>query len=151
MEPPYSSLQVGRITGGEAVNIIPDQCVLEVEARAIAGVSPAGLLVSVQEALSTVSAEGYETSWEMLSEYPALSLSADAPLTALMRELTGEEPLAAVSYGTEAGLYQAAGIDAIICGPGDISRAHRANEYIEPDELESCRKLIEMLGERLRF
>jgi acetylornithine deacetylase len=150
VEPPYSSLQVGRITGGEAVNIIPDLCNLEVEARAIAGVAPAGILAPVQEALLAASAEGYETSWEMLSEYPALSLSADAPLTALMRELTGEEPLAAVSYGTEAGLYQAAGIEAIICGPGDIARAHRANEYIETDELGSCRKLIETLGARLR-
>jgi acetylornithine deacetylase len=150
VEPPYSSLQVGRIAGGQAVNIIPDMCTLELEARAIAGVAPAGILAPVQEALSDVSAQGYEISWEMLSAYPALSLSADAPLTALMRELTGEEPLAGVSYGTEAGLYQAAGIEAIICGPGDIARAHRANEYIEIDELESCRQLIEALGERLR-
>ena len=53
-----------------------------------------------------------------------------APLQRLLAELTGKVALAAVSYGTEAGLYQQAGIEAIICGPGDINRAHRPDEYI---------------------
>jgi acetylornithine deacetylase len=67
-----------------------------------------------------------------------------------MEELTGVETLAAVSYGTEAGLYQAAGIDAIICGPGDIARAHRADEFIRMDELTACQAMIETLAETLR-
>ena len=66
--------------------------------------------------------------------------AADAALAALLRELTGERPLAAVSYGTEAGLYQAAGFDAIICGPGDIDRAHKPDEYILASELAACRR-----------
>jgi acetylornithine deacetylase len=66
-----------------------------------------------------------------------------------MVELTGRPALAAVSYGTEAGLYQQAGIDSIICGPGDIGRAHRADEYIEIDELAACQQMIEHLGARL--
>ena len=70
-------------------------------------------------------------------------------LAALLTELTGREPLAAVSYGTEAGLYQQAGIDAIICGPGDIGRAHRPDEFIEIGELAACSKMIEDLGARL--
>ena len=57
-------------------------------------------------------------------------------------------PLAAVSYGTEAGLYQAAGLDAIICGPGDIDRAHKPDEYIFTSELAACQRLIEALGAR---
>ncbi|ASY57763.1 Acetylornithine deacetylase [Sinorhizobium sp. CCBAU 05631] len=64
-------------------------------------------------------------------------------------QLTGHEPLAAVSYGTEAGLYQEAGIDAIICGPGNIDRAHRPNEYIETGELAGCQKMVEDLGKHL--
>jgi len=93
---------------------------------------------------------GFQTKWELLSSYPALSLAADAPLATLMEGLTGVETLAAVSYGTEAGLYQAAGIDAIICGPGDIARAHRANEFIRVDELAACQAMIERLAETLR-
>ncbi|TIW85022.1 MAG: acetylornithine deacetylase, partial [Mesorhizobium sp.] len=69
-------------------------------------------------------------------------------LAALLGELTGETPLAAVSYGTEAGLYQAAGLDAIICGPGDIARAHKPDEYILASELIACQRMIEALGAR---
>lgn len=145
-EPPYSSLQVGKISGGQAVNIIPDLCIADIEARAISGVSPAGLLQPLRDATEVLRNKGFDVSFETLSEYPALSLSTDAPLTALLRELTGIEPLAAVSYGTEAGLYQAAGIDSIICGPGDIGRAHKANEFITRDELSACHRMLVALG-----
>ncbi len=148
-EPPYSSLQVGTIKGGQAVNIIPDLCVADIEARAISGVSPASLLEPLRKATETLETSGFDVSFDTLSEYPALSLAEDAPLTALMRELTGLEPLAAVSYGTEAGLYQAAGIDSIICGPGDIARAHKANEFITRDELSLCQRMLLQLGRRL--
>ncbi|WP_195909478.1 acetylornithine deacetylase [Rhizobium tubonense] len=148
-EPAYSSLQVGVIRGGQAVNIIPDLCTANLEARAIAGVSPAALLDPIRAALAQLEAQGFETRWELLSEYPALSLAAGSPLAILLGEVTGQEPLAAVSYGTEAGLYQAAGMDAIICGPGDIARAHKPDEYIEPTELAACRTMIENLGKRL--
>ncbi len=53
-----------------------------------------------------------------------------------------------MSYGTEAGLYQAAGIDALICGPGDIGRAHKPDEFILESELVACQRFIEALGAR---
>jgi acetylornithine deacetylase len=124
--PPYSSLQVGVIEGGQAVNIIPESCTVEIEARAIAGVSPAALLEPVRAAAARLAGRGFEVGWEVLSEYPALSLPAGAPLADLLQDLTGTEPLSAVSFGTEAGLYQAAGLAAIICGPGDIARSSTA-------------------------
>jgi acetylornithine deacetylase len=148
--PSYSSLQVGVIRGGQAVNIIPEYCSAEIEARAIAGVPPAALLAPVRAAAARLADRGFEVGWEVLSEYPALSLPAGAPLAALLRDLTGTEPLAAVSFGTEAGLYQAASLAAIICGPGDIARAHRPDEYIETGELAACRRMIAELGARLR-
>jgi acetylornithine deacetylase len=149
-EPPYSSLQVGTIAGGQAVNIIPDRCTIELEARAVAGVDPARLLVGIEAKLESLAERGFKARWEVLSAYPALSLKDDAPLAVLLEALTGQKPLPAVSFGTEAGLYQAAGIDAIICGPGDIGRAHKADEYIEIGELAACRNMIEALGQRLR-
>ncbi|MBX5153991.1 acetylornithine deacetylase [Rhizobium lentis] len=149
-EPPYSSLQVGTVSGGQAVNIIPDCLTAEIEARAITGVTPSDLLEPVRLAALGLEQRGFQTKWELLSSYPALSLAADAPLATLMEGLTGVETLAAVSYGTEAGLFQAAGIDAIICGPGDIARAHRADEFIRGDELSACQTMIERLAETLR-
>lgn len=147
-EPPYSSLQAGVISGGQALNIIPDNCVLELEARAVSGINPVGLLGPIKAKAEALVAKGFKVDWAELSAYPALSLPADAALAVLLKELTGKEPLGAVSYGTEAGLYQAAGIDAIICGPGDIGRAHKPNEYILESELADCQRMIEALGAR---
>ena len=148
-EPPYSSLQVGVIAGGQAVNIIPDRCTADIELRAVSGTSPLSLLEPVKAELEALQAQDFRTIWHELSAYPALSLAADSPLAGLLAELTGEVTLAAVSYGTEAGLYQQAGIEAIICGPGDINRAHRPDEYIALGELHACQQMMEALGARL--
>ncbi|MBB2817062.1 UNVERIFIED_ORG: acetylornithine deacetylase [Rhizobium esperanzae] len=147
-EPPYSSLQVGTLKGGQAVNIIPDTCEAEFEARAISGVDPAVLLAPLQAAAEALPQLGFKVEWRELSAYPALSLAADAPLARLLGELTGIEPLAAVSYGTEAGLFQRAGIDAIICGPGDIGRAHKPDEFIHVSELLACQAMVAALARR---
>ena len=149
-EPPYSSLQIGTVKGGQAVNIIPDTCEAEFEARAISGVDPAELLAPMREAAEALSERGFAVEWQELSSYPALSLGPDAPLARLLEELTGLESLPAVSYGTEAGLFQRAGIDAIICGPGEIGRAHKPDEFILVDELLACQAMIERLGECCR-
>ncbi|MDS7594716.1 acetylornithine deacetylase [Agrobacterium tumefaciens] len=146
--PPYSSLQVGTVRGGQAINIIPDLCVAELEARAISGVSPTALLEPIRAAVETLAANGIDIEWTPMSDYPALSLAAGSPLVALVEELTRCASLAAVSYGTEAGLFQAAGIDAIICGPGDIGRAHKPNEFITAGELAACQSMVEALGAR---
>lgn len=140
--PPWSSLQIGTVAGGQAVNIIPDRAEAQIEARAIHGVDPRAVLKPVVAA-----AGGLAVDW--LSSYPALALDGDHPLARLLAELTGATPLGAVSYGTEAGLYQQAGIPAIICGPGDIARAHRPEEYLTMAELQEACALIRRLGRRL--
>ncbi len=150
-EPPYSSLSIGRISGGQAVNIIPELCSLELEARAISSVDPEALLAPVREAAEALASKGFGVDWQVLSAYPALSLAPSSPLAGLLKGLTGIEPLAAVSYGTEAGLYQRAGVEAIICGPGDIARAHKPNEFILASELAACQSLIEALGRHCRM
>lgn len=149
-EPPYSSLQAGTISGGRAVNIIPDLCTLEVEARAISGIDPISLLARLRAAAEALKARGFAVEWDILSAYPALSLPPTAALADLLRELTGKTPVAAVSYGTEAGLYQRAGVDAIICGPGDIARAHKPDEFILVSELAACQAMVEALAARCR-
>ena len=99
-EPPYSSLQVGVIAGGQAVNIIPDRCTADIELRAVSGTSPLSLLEPVKAELEALQAQDFRTIWHELSAYPALSLAADSPLAGLLAELTGKVTLAAVSYGT---------------------------------------------------
>lgn len=141
--PPYSTLQIGTIRGGQAINIIPEAAEAAIEARAIAGVDPKAVLAPVLDALG----EGVKADW--LSTYPALALPADHPLAALVQRISGSAPLGAVSFGTEAGLFQQAGVPAIICGPGDISRAHRPEEYLTEVELAGAVEMILSLGRAL--
>ncbi len=147
-EPAYSSLQVGVMAGGKALNIIPDVCTLELEARAISGIDPGALLDPIRTVAQGLATHGFVVEWDALSAYPALALSEQSPLAHLVAELSGAAPLGAVSYGTEAGLYQAAGVDAVICGPGDIDRAHKPDEFILESELAACQHFIEALGAR---
>ncbi len=142
-EPPFSTLQIGTVSGGQAVNIIPDAASATIEARAIAGVDPRQLMAPLLDAT------GPEVEAQWMSTYPALALAADAPLAQLCKDLSGQAPVQAVSFGTEAGLFQQAGIPSIICGPGDISRAHRPEEYLTRSELEATRQMILRLGRHL--
>jgi acetylornithine deacetylase len=139
-------LQVGVIAGGQAVNIIAGHCTADIEARAVPGVSPSSLLEPVKARLFALRDSGFDVAWHEFSTYSARAPANGSDLAAV---LTEQEPLTAVSYRTEAGLYQQAGIDAIICGAGEIGRAHRPNEYIKIGELAACRKMIERFGARL--
>lgn len=139
--PPYSTVQVGTLAGGQAINIIPDRAVARVEARAIAGADPREILAPL------LALPGIDAEW--ISSYPALALDAGTPLAALVADLSGNAPLQAVSYGTEAGLFQQAGVPAVICGPGDIGRAHKPEEYLTRAELAATTQMVLALGQRL--
>ena len=77
----------------------------------------------------------------------AAPLAAQDSLTlsravALAQDLSGANSIEAVSYGTEAGLFQDAGISAVVCGPGSIDQAHKADEFVALSELEACEKFL---------
>ncbi|MWB78716.1 acetylornithine deacetylase [Pseudooceanicola sp. 216_PA32_1] len=139
--PSWSTVQIGTVAGGQALNIIPDRAEACIEARAIHGVDPRGLLAPLMDL------PGVEVEW--LSSYPALALGADHPLATLAADISGHGPLQAVSYGTEAGLFQQAGVPAIVCGPGDIARAHKPEEYLTGAELAAATGMVLALGRRL--
>ena len=66
-----------------------------------------------------------------------------------MQELTGANTTDVVSFGTEAGFFQRAGVSTVVCGPGSIAQAHKPDEFIALDQLQSCLELIERLGRKL--
>jgi acetylornithine deacetylase len=138
--PSYSSMQIGVIAGGAALNVIPEKCTIDVEARAVPGIDPATLMEPIRKRMAELSANGSGLRFEIqtLSSYPALDLDEADALAILAEKISGQPCAGAVSYGTEAGLYQVAGIPSIICGPGDIARAHRPNEYVLKSELNDC-------------
>lgn len=150
-DPPHSTAVAGVVRGGTAVNIIPDRCEIQMEVRSIPGQSAADVTAQMLQRLTALVGAGTALSvaHEVLSSYPALPPAQDAALAKLMQRLTGQVPLQSVSYGTEAGLFHAAGIPAIICGPGRIDRAHRPDEYILPEELAACMDMLRGLAAEL--
>ena len=77
---------------------------------------------------------------------PGLAIDTDHDLAGLVRRLTGSNSTGYVSYGTEAGIYQEAGIASIVCGPGDIAQAHTADEWIAQSQLDACDGFLQRLA-----
>ncbi|WP_278878209.1 acetylornithine deacetylase [Paracoccus yeei] len=146
--PAHSTVVAGVVRGGTTVNIIPDLCEVDFEVRSIPGQDAAQVAAEVLALADGLVAQGMALSvrHKDLSAYPALPPAADPALAQWLERLTGRPALQSVSYGTEAGLFQRAGIPAIICGPGAIMRAHRPDEYITAAELAECCAMLQALA-----
>ncbi len=144
-DPSYSTMQVGTIQGGSAINIIPDHAEMKVEARAIPDVDAMGLLQPVIDQAEN----DPSLSVSVLAQYPSLSLPEESELATVVFRISGKEPVAAVSYGSEGGLFERAGIPAIICGPGKIERAHKPEEFITRGELDEAYQFVVGLSDFL--
>jgi len=130
------TLSVGVIEGGQAVNMVPDRCWIEVDRRSLPGETADAILRSVRDVLNDIP--------ECECDPPYLSVDGmevpeDSPavhaLGAAIRQVTGEVTIEAAHYATDAGIYNSAGIPTIVFGPGDIAQAHTDAEFIELDQL----------------
>ena len=81
---------------------------------------------------------------------PAFLAKPGSEAVGLALALTGANATRAVSYATEAGLFEEAGCPAVICGPGDIEQAHAADEFVTVAQLEACMAFLAKLAERTR-
>lgn len=144
--PPYSTLQVGVVAGGQALNVIADHATFDMEVRAVPGVDPSSLFAPVLDRFAELEARGLTVTAETIADYPGMALAPGSELARLVVQASGREAIPAVSYGTEAGLFEKAGIPSIICGPGDIDRAHKVDEFILASELEDCMAMLRRLS-----
>ncbi|WP_299236755.1 acetylornithine deacetylase [uncultured Halomonas sp.] len=153
----HSSLHVGKIQGGTAINIMARECTFEWEIRHLPSDRFEELIERVNayavELESEMQRRAPEASivTEALNEtVPALADDNNAEVLALCHALLGERPAGAVAYATEAGQFQRQGLPTVICGPGSIAQAHQPDEYIEREQLEAGVHFMEALGERLQ-
>jgi acetylornithine deacetylase len=143
---PYTTLHVGTIRGGVALNIVPDHCELVLEIRNMPNDSAHGLVETLRTAAAQVS--GIEIS--VTNEYPGLSTPTDAEVVALASAATGERGRIKVGFGTEAGLFSSRlGIPCVVCGPGSISDAHRPDEFVSLDQLARCDAMLDAVLQTL--
>ena len=155
-DPPFSTVHTGTIAGGTALNIVPADCRFDFEVRTLPQLSPQRVVEEIQDYASRELAPGMQRvaaesgiGWEHLSGFPGLQTSADAEVAELAKQLTGDNSVSKVSFGTEAGLYQESGIPAVVCGPGSISQAHKPDEFIALDQLAKCEEFFRRLIGRL--
>jgi acetylornithine deacetylase len=155
-DPPHTTVHVGTVEGGTILNIIPHHAAFTMEWRPIPGDPPqrhiqrlqSWIADTIEPAMKAVHPDcGF--SYEIALEMPGMALPADHPLAAAVRQVTGSNSTGKVSYGTEGGFFQNAGIPTIICGPGHIAQAHQPDEWIAETELEACDRFIRRLAERL--
>tara|TARA_B100000315_G_scaffold89100_1_gene81876 strand:- start:603 stop:1262 length:660 start_codon:yes stop_codon:yes gene_type:complete len=149
-DPPYTTLQIGGMSGGIARNVIADKCQVDWELRPV--VKEDGEFVNsemdkfVNEKLLPEMKKIYPKSSikkEIIGEIIGFNREKKSESSELISNITGDNSRNVVSFGTEAGLFQQIGISTVVCGPGSIEQAHKVDEFIKLDELKKCLKLLE--------
>jgi len=152
----HTTVHTGIIKGGTALNIVPHECTFDFEIRHLPGDDPDALFKQFKDYVEgTLQPEMHaveaETGFSItpLSVLPALDNRAEAQIVGLAQELSGNHDFGKVSFGTEGSQFQAAGIPTVVCGPGSIEQAHKANEFVAVEQIEQCERFMRRLMDRV--
>ncbi|PKU23863.1 acetylornithine deacetylase [Telmatospirillum siberiense] len=155
-EVPHTTVHVGRIQGGTALNIVPNLCWLDFEIRHLPQDDIDGLMAAVRTIAGQIRDDARknfpqaDVLLKPLSSYPPLDTPADAEVVAFVKSLTGGNSTGKISFGTEGGLYtRRLGVPTVVCGPGSIVQAHKPDEYIDESQLAACDAMMDRLLSRL--
>jgi acetylornithine deacetylase len=146
---PFTTAQTSTIKGGNAINTVPAECQFEFEFRNLPTMDPARIIERIESyardtLLPKMQKEHSNAAIEIaqIASAPGLDATEQAAITQLVRALTENQDKRKVAYGTEAGLFANAGVPSIVCGPGNIEQAHKANEYVSLDQLVACEAFL---------
>lgn len=152
--PPYTTLQVTRIEGGAASNIVPQDTWFGWEIRALPDCDPAAIEGRLRRFAETeclpemrALAPHADITIKVTNEVPAFAADPASEVVSLALRCADANETFAVSYATEASLFHRADAPTVIVGPGDIAQAHTANEWIDPAQLDSCLRFIQRLAD----
>ncbi|WP_234822441.1 acetylornithine deacetylase [Palleronia aestuarii] len=156
-DPPGTTLQVGRIAGGVAHNVIAGDAQVDWELRPVARADFDHVIRTMRDYCNDVLLPamravhpGSTIATEVIGEVAGLAPVTENEARDVACALTGANGAEVVAFGTEAGLFQQIGMAAAICGPGDIAQAHKADEFVSKAQLSSCLNLLEGLDVYLR-
>ena len=154
--PSYSTLQIGKISGGLGANVIADQCSLEWEVRPVNREDGEFISKNIDAYTKDILIPKIKKNnpkgdirKEIIGEVVGFNKEESSEAANLVCNLTGDNEKNTMSFGTEAGLFQNSGISTVICGPGSIEQAHTVDEFITYDQLKSCLKMLISLQEKM--
>ena len=152
---PYTTLHVGVIHGGTALNIVPARCEFELEIRNLPADDPAALVAGIRADAAAIAESIHgdtdtRIDIELMHDYPGLETPPDCEVVELAAALTGNRDRIKVGFGSEGGLFSARlGIPTVVCGPGSIDQAHKPDEFVAIDQLQRCDAMMDSLLDRL--
>jgi acetylornithine deacetylase len=149
---PYSTCAVCRFDGGIADNVVPEDCRVHYEFRDLPGADATALQArveryarSLEPAMQAVDpTSGFR--FEQFASMPAFKADPGEPAVQLALKLAQTRQTTLVAFGTEAGLFQRAGMSTVVCGPGSINQAHQADEFVSLDQLARCQAFLQGLS-----
>jgi acetylornithine deacetylase len=152
---PHTTVHVGTIRGGTALNIVPRDCAFEFEVRNLPQDDPQALFAELRRYAETFLPTMRAVDPATFIEFDALSAAAGfdtgghSAIAELGRQCNGQSDCGKVSFGSEAALFHAANIPTVLCGPGHIAQAHQPDEWIGLDQLAMCEAFMRRLADRL--
>lgn len=155
-EPPWTTINTGSLTGGSAPNVIPETAIVEWEFRPVQDSDFEYVKSEIQDyvdrvllpAMQSVNPKSSITT-QVLGEVAGLEIASPNEARDIMMELTGNNGAGVAPFGTEAGIFAALGMSAVVCGPGSIEQAHKPDEYLAIDQLQKCLSVLDELEAKL--
>ncbi len=155
-DPAWTTINIGRIAGGVAYNVIAGKAEVDWEMRPVQGADADFVKTEIDKycredllpAMRAVHPEAGIT-LTTIGEIIGLEPMPENAARDLVAELTGANTAGLVAFGTEAGLFQELGSDVVVCGPGSILQAHKPDEFVSTDQLVACLVMLEKLGSRI--
>ncbi|HHS7808041.1 acetylornithine deacetylase [Pseudomonas putida] len=156
-DPPYSTVQTGVISGGKALNIVPADCRFDFEIRALPSQDPTQVAQQLQayaeqQVLPRMRAVSEHSAirFSELSAYPGLATDAQSQAAELIAAFCGSREYGTVAFGTEGGLFDAAGIPTVVCGPGSMDQGHKPDEFVSRAQLDACDAMLQRMLASIR-
>jgi len=141
-EVPFVALNVARISGGTAINIVPDRCVLQWGIRLLPGMDKESAVDRLRQVVEDSLADAY-FEFDLMGEAPPMLLAESAPVYQALCAEVGQNVTLSASYATDAGWFQSVGMQCAIFGPGSIEVAHKPNEAIPVQELHQASEILQ--------
>ena len=154
---PYTTLHVGKINAGVALNIVPDRCEVLFEIRSLNEDNPNALMDKLRSHADDITKRYQSIAPEAAivieptpNTYPGLSTPEEATVVQFVKSLLGANDTMKVAFGTEGGLFSSQlGIPTVVCGPGSMDQGHKPDEFVSIDQLAKCDTMLVNLLARL--